>query len=76
VQNEPDRPAIERALRAAGLSARQAKKLLAIGWKGVVGERTAEHAELLARIAELELQYNAGVLPRSKRIGESPDESA
>ena len=50
----PSRPEIERALRAAGLSNRQAKKLLAIGWRGVVGERLAEESELRARIQELE----------------------
>ena len=48
------RPEIETVLRQAGLSHRQARKLLAVGWKGCVGERQAEDEELRQRIAELE----------------------
>ena len=51
---EVTRPDIEAVLRQAGLSHRQARKLLAIGWKGVVGERQAENDELKERIAQLE----------------------
>lgn len=53
---ELTRPELERALRGCGLSARQAKKLLAMGWRGVVGERQAELDEQAARIRELEAQ--------------------
>jgi hypothetical protein len=52
----PDRPAIERALREAGLSARQAKRLLSGGWSLVAGEEEqllAELDDLKARFSEL-----------------------
>ncbi len=51
---EPTRPEIERVLREAGLSHRQARKLLSVGWRGVVGERQAESDELKQRLSELE----------------------
>ena len=47
------RPEIEKVLRAAGLSHRQARKLLAKGWAAVAGERQAELAELEAKLLEL-----------------------
>jgi len=46
----PDRPTIEQALRSAGLSSRQAKKLLSGGWRLVVGAEAAEEDELLEAI--------------------------
>lgn len=52
--SEPSRPEIEKVLREAGLSVRQAKRLLSEGWRGVVGEREAEAAELRDRMVELE----------------------
>ncbi len=42
----PDRKAVKDALRAVGLSNRQARALLAMGWAGLVGERDAELEEL------------------------------
>lgn len=50
----PDRPAIEKALRDAGLSARQAKKILSGGWRLVAGDE----AELLAEIDDLKNRFN------------------
>lgn len=49
----PERRLIERALRDAGLSARQAKRLLSAGWQALVDERRAEVDELRAQIDEL-----------------------
>jgi hypothetical protein len=43
----PDRPTIERVLREAGLSSRQAKKLLSGGWKLLRGDN-AEEEEAIA----------------------------
>jgi hypothetical protein len=56
----PDRPEIERLLRQAGLSHRQARKLLSVGWRGVVGEQQAEHDELKQKLAELEARMREG----------------
>ena len=44
--NLPERRAIKQALRAAGLSDRQVRALLAHGWAGLVTETEAEAAEL------------------------------
>jgi len=49
----PSRRDVERALRSAGLSHRQARKLLAAGWRDVVGEAQAEAEELRAELEEL-----------------------
>jgi hypothetical protein len=49
----PDRRTIERALRAAGLSSRQAKRFVSAGWPALVGEAQAEVDELTAELAEL-----------------------
>ena len=57
---ELSRPEIERLLRAAGLSHRQARKLMAVGWAGVVGEQQAEQDELRQRLAELEERLRSG----------------
>lgn len=53
-QKTPSRPEIERALRAAGLSSRQAKRLLSGGWRLVVGAEAEEEAELLDRLDEVQ----------------------
>lgn len=50
----PSRLEIEQALRAAGLSSRQAKKLLAGGWRLVVGDENAEEAELIEHLDEMQ----------------------
>jgi uncharacterized protein (DUF1697 family) len=42
----PERKTVKQALRAAGLSNRQVKALLASGWGGLVTEAEAEAAEL------------------------------
>jgi hypothetical protein len=52
----PDRPTIEKALRAAGLSSRQAKKLLSGGWRLIVGEEAEAEAELLDRLEAMKTQ--------------------
>ena len=49
----PERKKVKEALRAAGLSNRQAKALLANGWRGLVAESEAEAAELRDRLEEL-----------------------
>lgn len=47
-----DRPHIEKTLRNAGLSCRQAKKLLSGGWKEVVGDEQARQEEEMAKLRE------------------------
>lgn len=49
----PDRRSIERALKAAGLSGRQAKRFVSAGWASLVHEAQAEIDELAAELAEL-----------------------
>lgn len=46
----PDRRSIERALRAAGLSHRQARKFISAGWPSLVDEARAEVDELQAQL--------------------------
>lgn len=50
---QPTRKDIEAALRAAGLSHRQARKMLALSWPAVVGEAQAEADELRDRLEAL-----------------------
>ena len=50
----PDRPAIERALRQAGLSSRQSKRLLSGGWRLVVGDDGEEEAEIVDAIESIQ----------------------
>ncbi len=52
----PDRRAVEQALRAAGLSHRQARKFIAAGWSVLVGQIEAERLDLAERLAELQSQ--------------------
>jgi uncharacterized protein (DUF1697 family) len=49
----PERKDVKAALRAAGLSNRQVKALLASGWRGLVSESEAEAAELRDQIEAL-----------------------
>jgi uncharacterized protein (DUF1697 family) len=49
----PARKDVKAALRAAGLSNRQVKGLLASGWRGLVTESEAEASELRDRLDEL-----------------------
>jgi len=49
----PERKAVRDALRAAGLSSRQANALLRDGWRGIVGASEAEAAELRDQLAAL-----------------------
>lgn len=50
----PDRRTIEAALRAAGLSGRQAKRFISVGWPTLVGEAQAELDELKAELQDLQ----------------------
>ncbi|MBI3776770.1 MAG: hypothetical protein HY273_14710 [Gammaproteobacteria bacterium] len=50
----PDRPAVEKALRECGLSARQAKKLLSGGWKLL----SSEEEQLLAELDDLKVRFS------------------
>jgi hypothetical protein len=56
----PDRRELERALRAAGLSNRLAKRLLSAGWPAVVGEARAEADELRAEVEALRESLRQG----------------
>ena len=56
----PSRRDVERAVRAAGLSHRQARKLMS-SWKLVVGEAQAENDELRAELEDLRERINKGV---------------
>ena len=49
----PERKTVKAALRAAGLSARQADALLRGGWSALVGATEAESAELRDQLAAL-----------------------
>ena len=49
----PTKLEIERALKAAGLSCRAAKKLLSGGWRLVVGDEAAMQAELEEKLDQL-----------------------
>jgi hypothetical protein len=49
----PPRREVERALRAAGLSRRQAKRFISVGWPALVGEAQAEMDELRAQLDDL-----------------------
>ncbi len=49
----PTRKSVEQALRQVGLSHRQARKLVAVGWPSVVGEVAAERDELRAQLDDL-----------------------
>jgi hypothetical protein len=53
----PSRRDVERALREAGLSHRQARKLLGVAWRHVVGEARAEAEELRAELEELKAAF-------------------
>lgn len=53
VEGLPSRRDVEKALRGAGLSHRQARKMLATSWRAVVGEARAEADELRAELEEL-----------------------
>lgn len=53
----PSRRDVERALREAGLSHRQARKLLGVAWRHVVGEAQAEADELRAELADLKAAF-------------------
>lgn len=44
--SEPDRKAAREALRKIGFSSRQVDALFRAGWRGLVGEKDAELAEL------------------------------
>jgi hypothetical protein len=57
----PDRAEVKRVLRAAGLSDRQIRALFTKGWAGLVGEREAELAEALEKIADMSRSLSAGV---------------
>jgi hypothetical protein len=48
----PTRRDVERALREAGLSNRQARKFVSAGWPALVGEAQAELDDLRALIEE------------------------
>lgn len=50
----PERKSVKDALRAAGLSNRQADALLRRGWAALVGESQAETAELREKLAALQ----------------------
>jgi len=50
----PERRDVKRALRAAGLSARQTDALLRDGWRGLVGAAQAEADEFRERLERLE----------------------
>jgi hypothetical protein len=49
----PTRKAVKVALRAAGLSDRQVRALLHLGWSGLVGEAKAEAEELRSELDEM-----------------------
>lgn len=52
----PTRTTVERALREVGLSARQARRFVAVGWPALVGEIQGERdalADQLARLTKL-----------------------
>jgi hypothetical protein len=49
----PSRREIEIALRAAGLSHRQARKFISAGWPALVSARQAELDELRAQLEDL-----------------------
>ncbi|MCC6172398.1 MAG: hypothetical protein IT481_10260 [Gammaproteobacteria bacterium] len=51
---DPDRKAVKAALRAAGLSSRQIDALLRDGWRGLVGVKDAEVAELRDQLDALQ----------------------
>jgi hypothetical protein len=54
VSEKPTRIAVERALRQVGLSARQARRFVAVGWPAVVGEVQADRDDLAAQLARLQ----------------------
>lgn len=54
----PQRADVRKALRAAGLSDRQAKALLREGWQGIVGASEAEVQELRDRIADIQRGFS------------------
>ena len=49
----PTRKAVEQALRQIGLSHRQARKFVAVGWPALVGDVQAERDELRAQLDDL-----------------------
>lgn len=49
----PSRRVIEKALRDAGLSHRQSRKMLSVAWPLVVGEAKAEAEKLQAELDDL-----------------------
>jgi hypothetical protein len=49
----PSRRDVERALRDCGLSVRQSKRFIAVGWSALVGEEQAEQEELIERLEGL-----------------------
>ncbi len=54
MSEKPTRIAVERALRQVGLSARQARRFVAVGWPAVVGEVQADRDDLAAQLARLQ----------------------
>lgn len=50
----PERRVIERALCGAGLTRRQAKRLISVGWPALVDERRAEIDEVRAQLEDLQ----------------------
>jgi hypothetical protein len=57
----PERREVKAALRAAGLSNRQADALLRSGWRGLVDASEAEAAELRDQLAALKASMGAGL---------------
>ncbi len=49
----PDKREVERVLRAAGLSARQAKRLLSGGWRALAPDDPLDAEALLLRLEAL-----------------------
>ena len=49
----PDRKAAKEALRKIGFSSRQVDALMKSGWRGLVGEKDAEIAELEDAVAAM-----------------------
>lgn len=58
----PDIRSIETVLREAGLTRRQAKALLAGGWRALVGEARAEADELKLELDLLRSQLSTGTI--------------
>lgn len=54
----PERKAVKKVLRELGMTNRQIDGLLRDGWKKLVGETTAENAELREQLEILTSKFN------------------